>query len=298
MRFAHTPPGRRSTPTLERIHAPDQVATVATIATIAKDITTEGKNVHITSAQYRNLAAALVAVLAAAVANADTYKCRDASGGTVYQQVPCVPGAALGAISAPSRPGTEQRQPLTPGMMGIMMTLGFKRWCDGAVPGFAEKVAPDWNRWRSDNLASLRGVETDRMYLDSLQKPAEPGGAYRRDNARFVCTPQWVRELSRKEPAAGFATSPEGTWRHLIAALSRADREAVLSCYSMESRVKYGPVLEALTDEQLKRQAASWKLVGNGGADDQFREYFVQDEGRAHLIYFFNFGGKWLITEM
>ena len=53
-----------------------------------------------------------------------------------------------------------------------------------------------------------------------------------------MCTPQWVRDLANKQRGPAFATSPEGTWRHLIEALARADRQEALNCYSIESRAK------------------------------------------------------------
>jgi hypothetical protein len=241
----------------------------------------------------------IAGLLAAGLAHAQAYKCRSESGATVYQQVPCAPEAAQKKLDAAPPPAPDTGAEFKPEFAGVMMTLGFKRWCDTNVPGFAEQVASDWSRWRSDIMVALRAVETNPRYLESLRKQPADFGNVARDKARFMCTPQWVRDLANKQRGPAFATSPESTWRHLIEALARADRQEALNCYSIESRAKYGPALEALSDDQLKGQAARWKLVPGGTRDKEWREFFIQDgDKRAGLVYFYNFGGSWLITEM
>jgi len=55
----------------------------------------------------------------------------------------------------------------------------------------------------------------------------------------------------------------------------------------------------ALSDEDLKNEAATWKLVGSSTGGATYREYFIQ-AGKKHvgIAYFYLFNGSWLLVEM
>lgn len=235
-------------------------------------------------------------------AHAGIYKCKDASGAFIYQQLPCT-GAAhekkLDDSSAPAAQAGPDAEAVN--KWAVFLTLGFKRYCDNTMPGFAEQVAFEWSRWRDKNLMAIREIEADPKSMEKLTQQPDQMANFKREDARFVCTPQWVRDLvgDSRSNLLQFASSPESTWRHFIEALARADRGEALNCYSMASRPKFGRVLESLSDDQLRNQAATWKLVGPPTGDSSSREYFIQ-AGTKHAgtVWFYLLNGNWLIAEM
>ena len=235
-------------------------------------------------------------------AHAGIYKCKDASGASIYQQLPCTGAAHDKKLEESSAPAVQAGSiDEAANKWAVFLTLGFKRYCDNTMPGFAEQVSFEWSQWRNKNLTTIRELEAEPKYIESLRQQPDQMANFKREDAQYVCTPQWVRDLvsDSRSNSLQFASSPESTWRHFIEALARADRKEALNCYSLASRPKYGRVLESLTDDQLRNQAINWKLVGPPTGDSGSREYFIRT-GDKHVgtVWFYRFNGDWLMVEM
>jgi hypothetical protein len=248
--------------------------------------------------------ALIVLIVAGGVtgAHAGIYKCKDASGAFIYQQLPCTGTAHEKRFEQPATPAAQARSSdESARKFGVFITLGFKRYCDNTMPGFSEQASFEWSQWRDRNLATIREIEADPTSMEKLTRQPDQMANFKREDARFVCTSQWVRDLvsDSRSSLLQFASSPESTWRHFIDALARADRKEALNSYSMASRPKYGRVLESLSDDQLRNQAATWKLVGPPTGDSGSREYFIRAGGNhVGTVWFYLFNGDWLIVDM
>lgn len=162
------------------------------------------------SARTLRIVTVMLAVGMAPLAAAQMNKCVDKDGRVTYQQRPCdgavvVPQSPPGAAVRPEdrSAGTAGTQPLPDGEQAIRTQayrLGVTAWCEESVPGYRERNAQGYARWRADNAELLRKIDASPAWRAEVQR----GHTYMAE----TFSPSEGR--NRCPPYAAMATSSSG----------------------------------------------------------------------------------------
>lgn len=166
--------------------------------------------------------------------------------------------------------------------------------CRADVPGFAEKSAPVHAAWKRRHAAVL--AEYDKLLAAKVR-------AGRRGEVTLplrACTDEWLRDIETlaRTPDPRFQTV-EKTWQMFLGALMTGDRATVLSCLGGRAHARWKERAPVLSDDDMRRVAASIRGLKVQWGDDYEKEGLVADTGnRAVGIAFRNINEEWKITEL
>lgn len=263
-------------------------------------------------------------------AQGETHRCDLADGRVVFQQTPCaladlVPPtpapAAPAAVAKPApavRPVAPERPTSVPATTAVApapppavqraeeefvrptrrkrevlaLSAQLER-CRADVPGFAEKSALVYAAWTRRHAAVL--AEFDRQLAAKVR-------ASRRGEAALPvgqCTDEWLRNIEplSRMPDGRFATV-EKTWQVFMGALMTGDRTTALSTMAGRANVRWKLRVEQMSDDDLRKIAASIRALKVQWGDDYAKEGLIADtENRVVGIAFENVNEEWKITD-
>ena len=166
--------------------------------------------------------------------------------------------------------------------------------CRADVPGFAEKSAFVYAAWKQRYAGVL--AEYDKLLTAKVR-------AGRRGEMTLplrLCTDEWLRDMEplTRTPDTRFQTV-EKTWQVFLGALMTGDRTALLNCLSGKAAARWQERAPLLTDEDMRRMAASIRGLKVQWGDDYEKEGLVADnDNRVAGIAFRNINEEWKITDM
>ncbi len=193
--------------------------------------------------------------------------------------------------------------PLPPFDPALAKLIVAKRGCDERLPGFSQKVAADYTRWRQKNLQ--RVVVTERSPEFALQMD---DARKQRAAAKTKPTPADIAKecdgvVAFLEQNAGpsdarFAT-PEGTWRVFTDALRKGDAVAALRCMGGTARDGYQRSFEQMQAKGMRDFAntmRSLRVTHTGNADG--RGVISKVDGTESHVAFEKIGTEWRIVDL
>jgi hypothetical protein len=193
--------------------------------------------------------------------------------------------AAAAADDAFVRPTTRKRDVLE-------LSAQFER-CRADVPGFAEKSAAVYVAWTRRHGAILAEYERE------LAAKVRAGRRGEMTLPLRTCNEDWLRQVEplTRNPDARFG-SVEKTWQVFMGALMTGDRATALGCLAGRAEERWKQRVEKLSDEDLRRIAASIRALKVQWGDDYEKEGVIADtENRAVGIAFRNLNEEWKITD-
>lgn len=276
------------------------------------------------------------AVAGSASAQDEMYRCHRSDGGIVFQQMPCPLGelappetprtpvpqraapmpaaqpapataaapaarpapavrpAPAAVAAAPASAATEETfvRPTKRKRDILELSAQFER-CRADVPGFADKSAATYAAWTRRHGSVL--AEYERELAAKVR-------AGRRGEATLplrICTDDWLRGIEplTRTPDTRFS-SAEKTWQVFMGALMTGDRGTALGCLAGRAESRWKERVERLSDEDLRRIAASIRGLKVQWGDDYEKEGVVADvENRAVGVAFRNVNEEWKITD-
>lgn len=270
---------------------------------------------------------ALLALCAANGAQAEMYRCQQPDGGIRFGDLPCMLGEmpeaappkgapSPGTGRAPLPPASVVERPLSvpphsavapaapPGepMTGALtkrkrdvldLTAQLER-CRADAPGFAEKSAAVYAAWTRRHASVL--ADHERLLAAKVR-------AGRRGEATLPlrqCSEEWlssIEPLSRApDPRFG---SAEKTWQLFLGALLTADRATALASLAGTAEARWKERVERMSDDDLRRVAASIRGMKVQWGDDYEKEGLVADTAnRVVTIAFRSINDEWKISEL
>jgi hypothetical protein len=175
----------------------------------------------------------------------------------------------------------------------LELAAQFER-CRADVPGFAEKSAPVYAAWTRRHASVL--AEYDKLLVAKVR-------AGRRGEMTLplrLCTDEWISSIEplTRMPDARYQ-SVEKTWQVFLGALMTGDRTTLLNCLSGRAAARWQERASQLTDEDMRRMAASIRGLKVQWGDDYEKEGLVADtDNRVAGIAFRNINEEWKITEL
>lgn len=265
-------------------------------------------------------------------AQGETHRCDLADGRVVFQQAPCALADLVAPTTAPAAPVTPaaaprpapvrqaapERPTTVPATIAVApapppavqraeeefvrptrrkrevlaLSAQLER-CRADVPGFAEKSALVYAAWTRRHAAVL--AEFDRQLAAKVR-------ASRRGEAALPvgqCTDEWLRSIEplSRMPDGRFATV-EKTWQVFMGALMTGDRNTALSTLAGRANARWKQRVEQMSDEDLRRIAASIRALKVQWGDDYAKEGVIADtDNRVVGIAFENVNEEWKITD-
>jgi hypothetical protein len=269
---------------------------------------------------------ALLALCAAHGAQAEMYRCQQPDGVVRFGDLPCTQGEMPEA--APPRvppPGPAARPALPPATVverplsvpphlavapavpageapaGALtrrkrevldLTAQLER-CRADAPGFAEKSAAVYVAWTRRHASVLS--EHERLLAAKVR-------AGRRGEATLPlrqCSEDWLRSLEplTRAPDPRFS-SAEKTWQLFLGALLTGDRSTALASLAGRAEASWRERVASMSDDDLRRVAASIRGMKVQWGDDYEKEGLVADTGnRVVAIAFRSINEEWKIAE-
>jgi hypothetical protein len=163
--------------------------------------------------------------------------------------------------------------------------------CRLGAEGFEQRSAPLRAAWTRRHAAVLAAY--DRQIAQRVRTA-------RREQALppELCDDDWLRAIEplSRMPDARFATV-EKTWQAFMGALMTGDRAAAVSCLQGRAATQWQRRVEAMSNEDLRRIAASIRALKVQWGDDYEKEGLVADtSNRAVGIAFRNINEEWKIV--
>lgn len=279
----------------------------------------------------------VVAWAASQGAWAETFRCPQADGSIRFRPTPCavaelatpepsarasaptpaavampapvrMPATAPSAAVLPSRPSSPQAPTVAVAPAGtdgdevfikpskrkrevLDLSAQFER-CRADVPGFAEKSALVYVAWRQ------RHAETIAEYDKLLAAKVRAGRRGEMTLPLAQCDDDWLRAIEplTRTPDPRFQTV-EKTWQVFMGALMTGDRAAALNCLGGKAQARWKQRVEKMSDDDLRRIAATIRAMKVQWGDDYEKEGLVADTGnRVVGIAFRNVNEEWKIT--
>lgn len=279
---------------------------------------------------YRVMLGASLAA-ACAGAGAETFRCDHADGRITFQSAPCPLGGMALADPPPTRPAVpamviKQAPPAAPAKPVaverpapaseravlapvaraddafvrptrrkrevVEITAQLER-CRADAPGFAEKSGAIQGTWSRRHAAVIS--EYGALVAAKLR-------ASRRGETSLAlrnCTDDWLRQVEAmaRDPDSRFATV-EKTWQVFMGALMTGDRATAMSCLVGRAGTRWKERIERMSDDDLRRIAATIKTLKVQWGDDYEKEGLIADtENRVVGVAFRNLNEEWKITD-
>ncbi len=214
-----------------------------------------------------------------------------------HQLIPiAVPFAAC--MLAALYPGSSLAQ----GTTNVYFGTFYKPVCDKLVPGFESATATNYAAWEHQNHAAVAALEANSQFQakrrEALAPPPPEIAAGK--TQELVGTCERIAGLFESvAPADPRLAAPERTWESFRNALRDANRAGLVACLTGNARKSFAAQFQAMTDEQLKRTAASIAEMKLTEGDDNVQHaVIVQRDGSAGTVVFMRSGANWRIGEM
>jgi hypothetical protein len=273
--------------------------------------------------------------LVASGAGAETFRCDHADGRITFQGMPCplggmaeadpppppvvkpaaapaarpapvavtvpaptpAPTQAAAKAAAPARTATasaaeEFIKPTRRKREVLDLTAQLER-CRADAPGFAEKSAfvhVAWNRRHAGVIAEYTKLIAAKVRASRRGEMTLPVHA---------CTDDWLLQMEAmaQMPDARFATV-EKTWQVFMGALMTGDRTTALNCLAGQAGNRWKSKVERMSDDDLRRIAATIRTLKVQWGDDYEKEGVIADtDNRVVGVAFRNLNEEWKITD-
>jgi hypothetical protein len=175
----------------------------------------------------------------------------------------------------------------------LELSAQFER-CRADVPGFAEQSATLYAAWKQRHAAVLA------EYRKLLAAKVRAGRRGELTLPLSLCTDEWLRQIEplSRLPDPRFQTV-EKTWEAFLGALMTGDRATLLNCLSGPAEARWKEHADRLSDEDMRRVAASVRGLKVQWGDDYEKEGLVTDnDNHLAAIAFRNVNEEWKITEL
>ena len=155
----------------------------------------------------------------------------------------------------------------------IDSVLMLKAICDIYVPGFQDKSAAAYSKWRQRNLEVVQQFERDpdsssskanKLTKEERMEMIQNEKISPLERSKFIesCNDELIEHLLWIAPDPRLNT-PEGTWTTFLNALRSGDRKLAVSCLTSQARQNFRhQIMDVLSDEQLKSQAGAAMKLG------------------------------------
>ena len=175
--------------------------------------------------------------------------------------------------------------------------------CELLSPGFTTATDSVHEQWRRENATDIAAVEASAEF-----------------KANLAATPQRVRALSPKDlgelkdmcaqmrhalevrPRDARLATPTKTWELFLASLRAADRTTALACLTGAARRNFKEAMASLPDDSLRQMGndfAKFAITDSFRQGGKYQEGFaVRHDGQGYLVYFEEYNGEWLISQM
>lgn len=149
----------------------------------------------------------LMALLCAAAANAQVYKCVGGDGKTVYQSEPCQFGSRQSAVQAPSSKGvsTTSRSLAGPEVEKVVVQY---RACAAHSQDLAELHGASFEQWRSRHAAAYAAFEADPAAVRRVKEAFEAEKSRQRSFTKAEHTRYYHRCYSELGDLLAVASRP------------------------------------------------------------------------------------------
>jgi hypothetical protein len=190
----------------------------------------------------------------------------------------------------------------TQGMTSVYFGAFYKPVCDRTIAGFQSSTAANYAAWEKANHAAVAALEANTQFQakrrEALVPPPAEIAAAKTQELQATCE-RIANLFEAAAPADARFAAPEQTWESFRKALREANRETLLACLTGNALKGFAGPLTAMTDEQLKRMAASIAELKLMQRDGNFQHaVVVQRDGSAGTIVFMKSGANWRIGEM
>jgi len=212
---------------------------------------------------------------------------------------PCKDVTPIGALPLRPTGGPVFSREYAPEELGaISSTVYIAQYCMQSSPELRELFAPAYQRWRASR-DDVAGFMETALSGTLAKKLAEPRPAGPGSETYTQCTQALVGLDSTTRKVDVRLTSPEATWKVLMAAFARGDGAAVANCFSNP----YDAIPAMLSKLGTSELAAMGKtFVGFemiDGDDEKFRRGLVtRDDGISGEVLFVKQGKEWRIEQM
>lgn len=206
---------------------------------------------------------------------------------------------AAAAPDAATVPPAAARPQFDPELATLMVT---KRGCDDRMPGFREKVAADYARWRQKNLQRVAVTERSPEFARQLDDARKQRAA-----ANSMGAPDYVsKECDRiaavleksAGPEPGLAT-PEGAFKVFVDAVRRGDAAAALRCMGGTARDEYRRAFQQMQAKGMRDFAntlRSLRVTQTSATDSS--GVISKANGTEGRVVFQKFSAEWRIVEL
>ena len=235
---------------------------------------------------------------------------KDGSGITARQFAESLPTNELSVLIEREKPAPSNAVRASAAELGdVMFTLAYKDMCDTKLPGFKDRSELAYKKWASKKAPLITQIKDSSQYKEMIvrnkgefEKPVHE--RLRESQAKELqnLCDELFDHFSAADKLAldPELATPEKTWARYIAALRAADRQAVVACLASTARDKFRPLLNQLSDEQLRTMADSIKSFRLTGLKfgDFVEAVATRQDGHGGIIYFQNVNGEWKISDL
>ncbi|MCC7326622.1 MAG: DUF4124 domain-containing protein [Burkholderiales bacterium] len=246
------------------------------------------------------------------------HKCRDAQGKISYQQRPCNGTATHTPSQFDPKPAAppDDSPAAEPAVNGAptassaaefnaeMATLILtKRGCDEQFPGFSQKVAANYTRWRQQNLQSVVATERHPEFarrLDTQRKQHASASAKSAPSRSPEKCDGVVAFLDQNAgPSDARLATPEGTWTTFHEALRNGNANAALRCLGGPLRDEYRKSFSQWKLPGMRNFANSMRTLRITHMDDEAGSGSIaKTDGSETGVSFQKMGDEWRIVEL
>jgi hypothetical protein len=173
--------------------------------------------------------------------------------------------AALAASTGCASPGQSAIPPVvragsSPEIVSVILLR--KAACDRARPGFRDRSARAFARWRKFGGSSIEPVENSAQFqarLADAARLAPPLSPADRSQTATYCGDDFIEYLDRlgRDPDPRMST-PQRTWAAFVGAMQQADRKTALAFMTDTAREHQQRRFDAQSDATLQTAADSF----------------------------------------
>ena len=218
----------------------------------------------------------------------------------------CSKPAANHASAASTEPGIESApatagplEPLTYEQERVIEALLLRKAaCDRFEPGFRERSARAFERWRRYRAVEIAGIESRPGFsaqVAEMDRVAASGGGVDSELGSEALLAIFDDE---GRPSDVQLSTPEGAWREFLDALSRADRARALACLSAAGREAQRTTLTSIPDDVMRETGTAFTRfdLRDGSGSSRTGTAYRKD-GTAHPVVLDRaWNGDWRIT--